>query len=328
MSFYSENSWADVPEPNRSLFEASLAVKDPLVMSAKFGSVSPGDMKQASQFTPPENSPWNLSSSSEPFSNFKEEGSHLNTGSVSSVSSAHANSQLGPPSGSPEFTSEKINGAWARKARGKLLNERELALMNTEDSLLNEEELAIKKKAQNRLAQRAFRERKETKLKELELMLLQSEEERQKLLEKLTEIKHQFNTLQTENQRLRWSTQSQNPSGSTAGGDSSNFLFPESQKDFVDEMVRGKTHDMTRAQVNKVYDLPQAPGRKVLGVGALWDYLLIKKEEEQFEKVDMMEVMQLLKGTEVCHGYGPAYPLDVVDNALVCVAERYLVGNK
>lgn len=325
MSFYSENSWADGPEPNRNLFEATLAGKDPLSFGAKFGSASPGNPAQTSQITPPENSPWNLSNGNEPYNAMKDEGGlRYTTGSVSSMSSAHAGSQLGAMSGSPEFT-EKASGTWAKKARGKLLNERELALMHTEDSFLNEEELAIKKKAQNRLAQRAFRERKETKLKELELMLLQSEEERQKLLEKLNEIKHQFNTLQSENQRLRWNHGSSG-SSTAVGGDSSNFLFPESQKDFVEEMVRDKPHDMSRAQVNKVYDLPQAPGRKVLGVGALWDYLLIKMEEEQFENVDMMEVMQLLKGAEVCHGFGPAYPLEVVDNALLCVVDRTLGG--
>ena len=47
----------------------------------------------------------------------------------------------------------------------------------------------MKRKAQNRAAQRAFRERKESKLKELEAKLLASEEERQKLLDELEQIK-------------------------------------------------------------------------------------------------------------------------------------------
>lgn len=58
-----------------------------------------------------------------------------------------------------------------------------------DDSELTEEELQMKRKAQNRAAQRAFRERKESKLKELEAKLLASEEERQKLLDELEQIK-------------------------------------------------------------------------------------------------------------------------------------------
>lgn len=319
MSFFSDNAtWSAGPDPSGNIFEASLAHKDPLSNPI---AVTPAtsDFKRDFQPTPPDNPNWNLQGN-ENFGAIKEECMPFldtATRSVSSVSSNVANSQIGVITDSPEISADRVSLQPLRKPRGKLLNDREMTLMYTEDALLNEEELAIKKKAQNRLAQRAFRERKEMKLKELELMLLQSEEERQQLLDKLNEIKAQFNTLQNENQRLRSCSRGVN--NVSEGG---TFLFPESQKDFVEEMITDKKHDMSSAQVNKVYEVPQAPGRKVLGVGALWDYLLIKREEEQYENLDLIEVMELLKGTEVCHGFGPAYPLDVVEDALRCVANR------
>lgn len=203
------------------------------------------------------------------------------------------------------------------KAKKQYLSEQEAALMEKDDSELSEQELVIKKKAQNRLAQRAFRERKELKLKELENKLLESEEERQKLLEKLEEIKLQFISVRTENRFLRNSAD--RPAAGTnypLSLEKSKFVFPKSQQEFIAEMVQGGHHEVSEETINKIYNEPQNPGRKVLAVGAVWDYLQIKAEEEEFENVDMMEVMTLLKGNELCHGYGPAYPLDLVEAAL------------
>lgn len=209
------------------------------------------------------------------------------------------------------------------KAKKQFLNEQEAALMEKDDSELNEKELIIKKKAQNRLAQRAFRERKEIKLKELENKLLQSEEERQKLLEKLDEIKLQYISVRTENRLLRNSTDGL--AVVTSHGinlDNARFVFPKSQEEFIAEMVQGDKHVLNQETINKVYDMPHNSGRKVLAVGAVWDYLQIKAEEEEYENIDMMEVMTLLKGSEACHGYGPAYPLELVEAALRQVVEQ------
>lgn len=68
--------------------------------------------------------------------------------------------------------------------------------------------------------------------------------------------------------------------------------------------------------MNKVYDEPEKPGNKVLAVGAVWDFLQIKAEEDGYEGIDMFDVMQTLRGKETCHGYGPAYKLDYVMEAL------------
>lgn len=203
-----------------------------------------------------------------------------------------------------------------KKSRAKLLDEKEQALMEKDDSELTEDELAIKKKAQNRLAQRAFRERKETKLKELENKLLQSEEERQKLLEKLDSIRLQYITVRTENNFLRSgeSAAALPPASAAASLTQPKFSFPKTQSEFINEMVGD--HPVDPETINKVYENPQNTGSKVLAVGAVWDYLQIKSENNGYENVDLAEVMQLLRGKERCHGYGPAYPLELVDQAI------------
>lgn len=210
-----------------------------------------------------------------------------------------------------------------QKVKKQFISEQEAILLEKDDAELSEAELTIKKKAQNRLAQRAFRERKELKLKALETKLLESEEERQKLLEKLEEIKLQFITVNTENKFLRNSAD-QPSSGSNypLSMEKTKFVFPKSQQEFIAEMVQGGNHKISQETINKVYNEPQNPGRKVLAVGAVWDYLQIKSEEEEFENIDMFEVMTRLKGNELCHGYGPAYPLDLVESALREVVEE------
>lgn len=203
-----------------------------------------------------------------------------------------------------------------KRPRRKTLDDVEAALIEKDDALLTEEELTIKKKAQNRLAQRAFRERKETKLKELETRLLHSETERQMLLEQLEQIRSLFVLVHTQNERLRMSH--------NGGLDQEPLVsFPRTQKAFVEHMTKGKAHKVSGDTMNKVYDEPLKPGLKMLGVGAVWDYLQIKREEEKYEDIDMLEVMDLLKGSELCHGFGPAYLLLFVDSTLEQVAAKY-----
>lgn len=205
----------------------------------------------------------------------------------------------------------------AKSQRAKELSTEEAELMEKDDSSLSEAELVVKKKAINRLAQRAFRERKESKLKELQAELLRSEIERKKLLEHLEEFKRHFICMKTENQMLR-----SNRDGVSKSSPVLQLHSPDSQEAFIEEMIRGRDHVVDNRTINKVYPEPKNPGRRVLGVGALWDYLQLKREEEQFENVDMLDLMALLRGKELCHGYGPAYPLDMVEDALNQVAAR------
>lgn len=204
-----------------------------------------------------------------------------------------------------------------RKTKVKGVSEEEAALLARDDTELSDKELQLKRKAQNRLAQRAFRERKETRMKELELKLTQSEDEKKRLLDQLDLIrKHNLN-MQSENERLRSLaslTAAEHPDTKPPSGFS--FAFPSTQEDFVHNLV-GNAHEIDTNNINRVYEIPQEPGEKILAVGAVWDYL-VRMAEDLDKDIDVIEIMEKLKGHERCHGYGPAYPLKLVQE----VAER------
>lgn len=209
--------------------------------------------------------------------------------------------------------------AGSAKSKLKGVSEAEAALLARDDSELTEGELVLKRKAQNRLAQRAFRERKETRMKQLELQLMESEDEKKRLLDQLDLVRQHNLKMQSENERLR--TMAVIQGGTESPGSELNgfsFAYPRNQRDFVHDLV-GNDHELDKKDLNKVYELPQNPGEKILAVGAVWDYLT-RYAEELDQDIDIIEVMAQLKGNEKCHGYGPAYPMKLVQQ----VVERNL----
>lgn len=206
------------------------------------------------------------------------------------------------------------------KSKKVSADDQDLFILSKDDADLSEAELQIKRKAQNRAAQRAFRERKETKLKELETKLLQSQEERQKLMDQLDLIRRQNISILTENEILRsnGTNYAENPREHRVPPVATKFYFPKNEDDFIATMVGGTSHDVQPQYLHKVYDSPGHPGDKTLGIGALWDYLLIKAEEMGLEEgsMDILEIMTKLRGNERCHGFGPAYSLDLVDQVI------------
>lgn len=213
------------------------------------------------------------------------------------------------------YSPVSVNDEKKPKSKKQILNEQDAMLIAKDDSELTEEELQRKRKAQNRAAQRAFRERKETKLKELESKLAQSEIERQQLLSQLNLIKQQNVTILTENEFLRTrSSSQQDVSAHHPHSTSNNVILPTNQREFIYGLAGD--HELNSTTVNKVYENPENPGKKLLVIGAVWDYLQKKTQEnERYEDIDIVEVMNMLKGNERCHGYGPAYPLELVDQA-------------
>lgn len=198
------------------------------------------------------------------------------------------------------------------KSKRQILDEEDAILIARDDNDLSEQELQLKKKAQNRAAQRAFRERKETKLKELEAKLLESEIERQKLAEQLDSIRKK--NISMENGIFLNKSDSKGVDRVSA----KEFSFPKTEDDFIQGLVGGTDHHIDNNTIYKVYDSPDHPGNRILGIGAVWDYLQIKVEELDLDytSVDISEIMFKLKGHERCHGYGPAYPLALVDRVI------------
>jgi hypothetical protein len=211
-------------------------------------------------------------------------------------------------------------------------DEHDAILIATDDSQLTEEQLSLKRKAQNRQAQRAFRERKETKLKELQSKLNQLEQERQQLLDQLTCIREQNRTITTENEILKQNNARNIDSDSASFSMTSEhsrqldyppnatkeFNFPVREEAFIEGLIKGTAHSIEHHDIRKVYQSPDS-GTKLLGIGAVWDYLILKCEEYDIEPetIDVNLIMSKLRGHELCHGFGPAYPIDLVDHTFL-----------
>ncbi len=169
-----------------------------------------------------------------------------------------------------------------------------------------------RRKAQNRAAQRAFRERKEMKLKELRVKLMQSEEEKQKL-SKEVELLKQRNTIMTSENKVLLETRNSddilNPNHNE-NLSSGHFTFPE--KKFYDEVLKTGFHkDKPYKPLHVSYVNPA--GDKVVSLGTVWDMI---NSDPDNELIDIDEVMEELMGNEKCDGMGPAYSLRLVQSTL------------
>ncbi|KAG7800620.1 hypothetical protein KL929_000159 [Ogataea haglerorum] len=229
------------------------------------------------------------------------------------------------------------DGLWQEVFSGATKKSKPLGSSASSDSsnthkLLSEETLqAEKRKAQNRAAQRAFRERKEIKLKELSAKLSQSEGERRRLLQEIEELKQKNTLLGIENEMLqKMETPALSKSHSATRGQ---YDFPQTREDFIKSVVDVRTSapeapaaGVPHSMVDGVPYTIQAynhNNEKVLTVAAVWDYLNEIAAEKDIN-LDIPGIISQLRGAEVCHGYGPAYPVSVV-NAVVEKNTEFLI---
>lgn len=192
------------------------------------------------------------------------------------------------------------------------------SIQNSADNeKLSEEELADRRKAQNRAAQRAFRERKEMKLKDLRDQLDKSETDKAKLLKELEELKKQNIVISTENKLLLENNSSSRLVSSEQETfttnfhpkPNENFTFPDKSKQTAIEQEKYflTSHQLTDPRIPYEY--------KRLTIPEVWDYINQKSEEESLD-FEINEIMENIKGLEVCHERGPAYPLVLIDQML------------
>ncbi|KAL4906634.1 hypothetical protein BDW74DRAFT_136050 [Aspergillus multicolor] len=176
-----------------------------------------------------------------------------------------------------------------------------------------------KRKAQNRAAQRAFRERKERHVRDLEEKVSSLQQESSTLLADNERLKREVARFSTENEILRATTHSSTP------GPNAN----------TDEHRKGKDHEpaqtgpMTYSPTDFYSDLVPAgqsarlhrvtycsqTGERLLDAGATWDLI---QGTESFKKglVDIAGVTRRLKSSAQCDGQGPAFRECVVRQAI------------
>ncbi|CAG8887888.1 unnamed protein product [Penicillium egyptiacum] len=174
-----------------------------------------------------------------------------------------------------------------------------------------------KRKAQNRAAQRAFRERKEQHVRDLEDKVNNLEQASNTLQADNERLKRELARYTTENEILRATSQhanrghistNENPEPTTVTGPMK-FSPTDFHTTFMPDgpgTPRSPQHRLTMCPIT---------GEKLLDAGATWD--LIQKHE-LFERgqLDIGDVTERLKGMSQCDGQGPAFKEGQVRQAI------------
>lgn len=180
-----------------------------------------------------------------------------------------------------------------------------------------DDDLTTKRKAQNRAAQRAFRERREHRLKELEDKVAEVEQERERLASENERLKRENTVITTENKVLLETAVtkgSSSPDPTLPPIGKANFPYRQLQemRQKTQETILGG-HEPPADKNMKIIYQSQASNETMLGAAAVWDTIAKHAEEEDFD-IDL--VAQLIQGHQRCEGFGPVFPLKVVEEAI------------
>lgn len=232
----------------------------------------------------------------------------------------HEVPNLSPPT-TQNLPSTRASSSKRRKAPGSRTND--IRQNDLDDGNINdlnnndieEEDIIVKRKAQNRAAQRAFRERKEQRVRELEQKLGESEKEKLRLASENERLKKENTVITTENQVLMATTTSSSDrsNGITSAPLKANFpvhkfsnlLLAEHDKKFSNKIV-------TTTPSYVVYE--KNAGDTMLGAGAVWEQIM---QEPDNEDIDVERVMSFLRGKEYCDGFGPVFRLQDVKTGIL-----------
>ncbi|KAH7628481.1 hypothetical protein B0T09DRAFT_343896 [Sordaria sp. MPI-SDFR-AT-0083] len=173
-----------------------------------------------------------------------------------------------------------------------------------------------RRKAQNRAAQRAFRERKERHVKELETRLQQLEEEAQLRQSENEKLKQDLQKVSTENEILRATSLAAagaaavgSPLGS-AGTPLTTGPMSYKPTDFYSNLLENHNEKTLSHRVVK-----SESGERLLAAGAAWDLM---QNHDLFRRglVDIQAVSELLKGQAKCDGQGPVFEESAILEAI------------
>ncbi|KAE8148725.1 hypothetical protein BDV25DRAFT_157774 [Aspergillus avenaceus] len=159
-----------------------------------------------------------------------------------------------------------------------------------------------KRKAQNRAAQRAFRERKERHVRELEEKVNNLQQSSSTLMADNERLKRELAKFTTENEILRATSGSAGRNNNLSNEPMMTGPMRYSPTDFYSELVP----ESEPARLHRVSTCAKT-GEKLLGAGATWDFI---QGHELFKRglVDLKYVSDRLKSLAQCDGQGPAFP--------------------
>ncbi|KAI2639289.1 hypothetical protein GGS21DRAFT_506894 [Xylaria nigripes] len=171
-----------------------------------------------------------------------------------------------------------------------------------------------RRKAQNRAAQRAFRERKERHVKDLEAKLASLEAAQSQTATENEKLKREMQKMSTENEILRATSsahvQNARVSSSSPVSDITTGPMQYNSDDFYSHLLQNHQNK------NRSHRIVEAGGQRLLAAGATWDYII---NHELFKKglIDVGDVSDRLKFQAQCDGQGPVFPESVILQAIM-----------
>lgn len=174
---------------------------------------------------------------------------------------------------------------------------------------------ADRKKEQNRSAQRAFRERKEIRMRELQEQYKQGECTKKQLLEEVEKLRQWNSEIGAENRKLSEQPDANAAVSGTSGAlsrtqSSGIFSFPTAEDCYPKSSQRTSLNTPTPELDPELLTVPHT-----------WEYLQKLSETLDF---DIYFIMSELKGHEKMHCHGPAYEKVLIDETV----RLYLVNSE
>ncbi|OAA42701.1 bZIP transcription factor (Fcr3) [Metarhizium rileyi] len=170
-----------------------------------------------------------------------------------------------------------------------------------------------RRKAQNRAAQRAFRERKEKHVKDLEAKLAHMEAVQQQASVENERLKRDLQKVSTENEILRATSSvssgqnvSHSPEPTTTGPMNYN------PTDFYSNVLQNHQNKFPSHRI-----VTSDEGERLLAAGATWDFI-INHDLYKRGLVDVGDVSERLKSCARCDGQGPVFS----EHAIVYAMEQ------
>ncbi|KAL8885281.1 MAG: hypothetical protein Q9215_006842 [Flavoplaca cf. flavocitrina] len=177
-----------------------------------------------------------------------------------------------------------------------------------------------RRKAQNRAAQRAFRERKERHVKDLEGKLNNVTSQNNSLLAEIERLRRENEKFATQNEILQATSTPLNMNHNRAGfhgpvaHPTSPGPGPMHFSPMTSHHVSSPTERMVSPNPHRM-DLLPGNGERLYGPGAAWDMI---QNHELFRQgmVDIGLVSQRLQQHAICNGGGPAFAESVIIRAI------------
>ncbi|KAI1823718.1 hypothetical protein F4861DRAFT_305774 [Xylaria intraflava] len=169
-----------------------------------------------------------------------------------------------------------------------------------------------RRKAQNRAAQRAFRERKERHVKELEAKLASLEAAQSETATENEKLRRAMQKMSTENEILRATSNAhaQHAGSASPSADVTTGPMQYSPDDFYSHLLQNHPNKTPSHRI------VEADGQRLLAAGATWDYII---NHELYKKglIDVGDVSDRLKAQVKCDGQGPVFEERVITQAIM-----------